>query len=140
MRDHTPENDQGFAGLFADLSSGVSRLVQGEFRLARAEAAHSLQTMVSGLVKLAAAAVIALVGLNVLAGAAVAALAAAGLGLAWAALVVGLGLALIALLLVLAGKSALRLRTLKPTRTLDSLQRDADAVAAGLKTEGNHHV
>ena len=140
MRDHPPEQDTGLTGLFTEVLSGVGRLVQGELRLARAEAADSLRSVGSGLAKLAGAAVVALVGLNVLAGAAVGALAQAGLGPVWAATVVGLGLALLALVLALAGRSALRRPGRKHGRFLDSLRRDAQAVQAGLKTEGNHHV
>ena len=54
----------------------------------RSTSAAPLQPVVGGLVKIAVAAILALVGLNVLAGAAVAALAATGLGPAWASLIV----------------------------------------------------
>jgi hypothetical protein len=140
MRDQSPERDPGVAGLFSEVLSGVGRLVQGELRLARAEAVDSLRSVGSGLAKLAAAAVIALVALNLLAGAAVAALAQAGLGPVGAALAVGVVLALVALLLALAGRSALQLRGSKPRRVLDSLRRDAQAVKAGLNEEGTPHV
>jgi len=140
MRDQSPESDPGVAGLFSEVLSGVGRLVQGELRLARAEAADSLRSVGSGIARLAGAAVVALVGLNVLAGAAVAALARAGLGPAGAGLAVGAVLVLVALLLALAGRSALQLRAHKPRRLLDGLRRDAEAVKAGLKQEGTHHV
>lgn len=145
MRDPAAERDPGVTGLLAEVLSGVGRLVQGELRLARAEAADSLRSVGSGLVKLAAAGVAGLVALNVLAGAAVGALAHAGLGPVWAAVVVGLGLALVALVLALAGRAALLLRGRKPRGFLDGLRRDAQAVQAGLKmndpnTEGTHHV
>ncbi|WP_137109874.1 phage holin family protein [Rhodobacter sp. SY28-1] len=150
MRDPAAEHDPALTGLFAEVLSGVGRLVRGELRLARAEATDSLRSVGSGLVKLAGAAVVALVGLNVLAGAAVGALAHAGLGPVWAALVVGLGLTLLALVLALAGRSALLLRGRKPRRFLDGLRSDARAVKAGLKMadpnlahpnlEGTHHV
>lgn len=140
MRDPAAERDPGVTGLLAEVLSGVGRLVQGELRLARAEAADSLRSVGSGLARLAGAAVVALVGLDVLAGAAVGALAAAGLGPVWAALVVGLALTLVAAGLALAGRAALRLGGRKPRRLLDSLRRDAGAVQAGLKMEGNQHV
>lgn len=140
MRDQSPERDPGVAGLFSDVLSGVGRLVQGELRLARAEATESLRSVGSGLAKLAGAAVVALVGLNVLAGAAVAALVQAGFGTALAALAVGVVLVVIALVLALAGRSAIQLRGQKPRRFLDGLRRDAQAVQAGLKHEGTHHV
>jgi hypothetical protein len=140
MRDQSPEQEPGVAGLFSEVLSGVGRLVQGELRLARAEAADSLRSVGSGIAKLAGAAVVALVGLNVLAGAAVAALARAGLGPAGAGLAVGVVLVLVALLLALAGRHALQLRAHKPRRFLDGLRRDAQAVRTGLKQEGTHHV
>lgn len=133
MRDPAAERDPGVTGLLSEVLSGVGRLVQGEFRLARAEATDSLRSVGSGLAKLAAAAVVGLVGLNVLAGAAVGALAAAGLGPVWAALVVGLALALLALVLAVAGRAAVMLRGRKPRRFLDGLRRDARAMQTGLK-------
>jgi hypothetical protein len=148
MRDPAAEHDPGLTGLFSEVLSGMGRLVQGELRLARAEATDSLKSMGSGLAKLAAAGVVALVGLNVLAGAAVAALSAAGLGPAWAALIVGVALAVLALALAVAGRAALTLRGRRPGRVLDGLRRDARAVKAGLagadanmaNMEGTHHV
>jgi hypothetical protein len=143
MRDHSPEGaperDPGLGGLLSEVLAGVGRLVQGELRLARAEAVDSLRSVGSGLARLAGAAVVALVSLNVLAGAAVGALAHAGLGPVWAALAFGLILMLAALGLSLAGRSALRQSGRKPGRMLHSLRRDAQAVRAGLKTKENHH-
>lgn len=139
MRDHSADQanaaDPGLAGLLSQVVSGVGRLVQGELRLARAEAADSLRSVTSGLAKLAGAAVVALVGLNVLAGAAVGALAQAGLGPVWAALAVGGLMMLAALGLAAAGRSGLRLRGRKPGRVLRGLGRDAAAVRAGLSTK-----
>lgn len=144
MRNPSPERaqapDPGIAGLFAQVVSGVGRLVQGELRLARAEAAESLREIASGLAKLAGAAVTALVGLNVLAGAAVGALADAGLGPVGAPLVVGLVLMLAALGLAVAGRAALRLRGRRPGRLFRGLRRDAAAMRQGLTAEENGHV
>lgn len=130
------EADGGVMSLLSDVAAGVGRLVQGELRLARAEASEGLKAAGSGLVKIGIAAVVGLVGLNVLAGAAVAALAHAGLGPAWAALVVGLGLCAVALGLALAGRAALRLRGLWPDRALRGLRRDAEALRQGLTETG----
>lgn len=125
--------------LLSDVAAGVGRLVQGELRLARVEAAEGLKTAGAGLVKIGVAAIVGLVGLNVLAGAAVAALAATGLGPAWSALLVGVVLCLVALGLALAGRAALRLRGIWPDRALRGLRRDAAAVQQGLKgTEARH--
>lgn len=139
MRDAMEERDEGLVPQVAEVFAGLGRLVQGELRLARAEAVQGLRGMAGGVAKLAVAAVVALVALNVLAGAAVGALAATGMGPAWAAIVVGLALALVALGLALAGRAALRLDALRPDRTLRSLRRDADALKSGLKSEGSDH-
>lgn len=136
-RDH---GEAGMASLLSDVANGFGRLVKGELLLARAEAAEGLRSAGSGLVKIGVAAIIGLVGLNVLAGAAVAGLAATGLGPAWSALVVGVALSALALGLALAGRAALRLRGLWPDRALRGLRRDAEAVRQGLNKEGVGHV
>lgn len=129
----------GLMEQFSLVFAAIGRLVQGELRLARAEVAQGLQGMVGGIVKIALAGIVALVALNVLAGAAVAGLATTGIGPVWAALVVGLILALVALGLAMAGRAALRLDALRPERALRGLRRDADAVKSGLKPEGADH-
>ncbi|MFO1201835.1 MAG: phage holin family protein [Tabrizicola sp.] len=134
------DRDAGVFSLLSDVAAGVGRLVQGEIRLARTEATEGLKAAGSGLAKIAVAAIVGLVGLNVLAGAAVDALAATGLGPAWAALLVGAALCLVALGLALAGRAALRLRGIWPNRALRGLGRDAQAVQQGLKGTEAHHV
>lgn len=136
MTGRRDEGDAGVMSLLSDVAAGVGRLVQGELRLARAEVSEGLKTAGSGLVKIGIAAVVGLVGLNVLAGAAVAALAVAGLGPVWAAFVVGLALCLVALGLALAGRAALRLRGVWPDRAVRNLRRDAEAVQQGLTETG----
>jgi Putative Actinobacterial Holin-X, holin superfamily III len=126
------DGHSGTLSLLSEITAGFGRLVRGELSLARAEASEGLKAAGSGLVKIGVAAVVGLVGLNVLAGAAVAGLAAAGLGPAWAALIVGGGLCFVALGLALAGKAALRLRGILPNRALRGLRRDAEAVRQGL--------
>lgn len=139
MRGAEPERESTRT-LLSEVVSSLSRLVRGELMLAKAEATEGVKNAVSGLVKIAIAAVVALVGLNVLAGAAVAALAATGLGPAWASLIVGVGLFVVALILVLAGRAALKLRGLWPDRALRGVRRDAEAVQASLNETGVRHV
>ena len=136
MTGRRDEGDAGVMSLLTEVATGVGRLVQGELRLARAEVAEGLKTAGSGLVKIGIAAVVGLVGLNVLAGAAVGALALTGLGPVWAGFVVGLALCLVALGLALAGRAALRLRGVWPDRALQNLRRDAEAVRQGLTETG----
>ncbi|RYI03974.1 MAG: phage holin family protein [Acetobacteraceae bacterium] len=139
MSSRPDESEAGVMSLLSDVAAGVGRLVKGELRLAQAEATEGLKAAGSGLVKIGIAAVVGLVGLNVLAGAAVAALAVAGLGPVWAAFVVGLALCLVALGLAMAGRAALRLRGIWPDRALQGLRRDADAVQQGLTETGVRH-
>jgi hypothetical protein len=132
MSSRPDDQEAGTMSLLSEITSGLGRLVKGELMLARAEAAEGLRVAGSGLAKLALAAILALVGLNVLAGAAVAGLAATGLGPAWAGLIVGLALCLLALVLAMAARAALRLRGMLPDRALRGLQRDAEAVRQAL--------
>jgi Putative Actinobacterial Holin-X, holin superfamily III len=118
--------------LLSDVVGGVGRLVEGEFRLARAEATEGVKVAAGGLVKLALAAIFGLVGLNALAGAAVARLTASGLGPTEAALVIGLGFCVVALGLALAGRSALRMRRLWPGRAFRGLHRDRRATVGSV--------
>lgn len=136
-----PEREtQGMTALLSDVLAGIARLIRGELMLAKAEATEGLKTAAGGLVKIAVAAIVALVGLNVLAGAAVVALAETGLGPAWSAVIVGVALCVLALALALAGRAALQLRGLMPNRTLRGVRRDAAAVQAGLSDTGVRHV
>ena len=134
------EDAQGTATLLSEVVAGIGRLVRGELALAKAEAAENLKAAGTGVIKIIVAAVLALVGLNVLAGAAVAALAATGLGPGWAALLVGLALCVVAVVLLATGRAALRLKGLWPDRAVRGLRRDAAAVRAGLQEEGVNHV
>jgi hypothetical protein len=135
-----PDERESTTTLLSDVVTGMGRLVRGELMLAKAEATEGLKTAVGGLVKLVVAAIIALVALNVLAGAAVAALAATGLGPAWASVIVGVALGVLALVLAMAGRSALRMRGLWPDRAVRGVRRDADAVRAGLSETGVRNV
>jgi Putative Actinobacterial Holin-X, holin superfamily III len=137
-----PEADAagGVASVMSDVIASLGRLVQGELALARAEAAENVKAAGAGVAKVAVAAVVGLVGLNVLAGAAVAGLAHAGLGPAWAAVIIGGVLCAVSLVLAVSGKAALSLRRLWPDRTLRGLRQDAGAVQAGLQGKGARHV
>ncbi|HLQ18062.1 MAG TPA: phage holin family protein [Tabrizicola sp.] len=132
--------NEGTTTLLNDVVAGLGRLLRGELMLAKAEATEGLKSAAAGLVKIGIAAIVALVGLNVLAGAAVAALAATGLGPAWAAVIVGVALLVVALVLALSGRAALTLRGLWPDRATRGLRRDAEAVRAGLSETGVRNV
>jgi hypothetical protein len=123
-----PDASKPTGALIGDVLQRLSRLVRGEVALAKAEVEESLRSAARGVVMLVVALVLALVGLNVLAAALVAALAEAGLGPAWSALIVG-GIAMvIAVILALVGKNALNPENLAPTRTAENVRRDAEMI------------
>ncbi|WP_306257619.1 phage holin family protein [Pararhizobium sp. IMCC21322] len=115
-------------GLLSDAMNNVSGLVRNEVDLARAEISENLSRAGVAVGLIAGAAIIALVALNVLTGALVAALTEAGLNAAWAALIVGAVFGIIAYVLFGKGINDLKLSSLAPTRTVKNLQRDAAAV------------
>jgi len=106
----------------------MSNLVRKEVDLARAEVSESVNRAGVALGLLAGALVIALVSLNVLAAALVAAITEWGLDAGWASLIVGLGLAVIALAMALKARSDLKLTNLAPSRATRSVRRDAEAL------------
>ena len=114
--------------LLVDALRNFTNLMQTELHLAKAEIANNVSRAGAGIAMMAVAAILALTGLNVLAGALVAYIASAGLSAGTAALIVGGGVLLIAVALVFIGKSRLTASALEPTRTLNNLQRDAAAV------------
>lgn len=120
--------DRGARGLLSDAMANVSSLVRGEVDLARAEISENVTKAGVAFGMIAGAALIALVALNVLAAALVAALTEAGIDAGWAALIVGATLAVIAFVLMGKGVSDLKLSSLAPTRTARNVRRDAEAV------------
>lgn len=114
--------------IFADVIEALMRLMRGEIALARAEMSRAIGDLGRACAQLAIAGILALVALNVLAGAVVAGLVAAGLSPIWAQVVVGGVLALLALGFLQYGLSLLRRADLTPHRSLDNLRRDAEAL------------
>lgn len=114
--------------LLGDVVSGFARLISGEFALARAEAKRTIGDAGSALGKLAIAAILAVVALNVLSGAAVAGLIALGLTPLWANLAVGAGLFLLALVLARIAIAQLKPSNLAPKRMMANLRHDAETL------------
>jgi len=114
--------------LFVTVLRQFSRLMQDEVALAKAEVSRNLSKARTGLVLIGVAAILALVALNVLAGALVGYLAQTGMTAGTAALIVGGVLLIVALILVLAGKSRLNADALAPSRTTESLHTDYQMV------------
>ncbi len=140
MTRDAPRPGADTASLLSGVVAGIGKLVKGELALARAEATEGLKRAAGGLGRIAAAAVIGLVGLQALTGAAVAALVAAGLGPVWSPLIVGLVLCAVAGALAYAGRAALAPSGVVPRRSLRNLGRDAAAVKAAVTAEGVRHV
>lgn len=120
--------NKSVGNLLTDAMSNVSGLVRSEVDLARAEMSENLNKAGVAIGMIAGAAIIALVALNVLAAALVAALTEAGLDAGWSALIVGAALGIIAFILINKGTNDLKLSSLAPTRTVKNVQRDAAAV------------
>lgn len=119
-------------GLLSDALGYAVRIMRAEFALAQVEVTQGFRSVVKGIAMMAGAVIMAITALNLLAGALVAAVAHAGLGPAWAAVVVGFGFALVAALLVWAGARALQATALVPSRALQGMQRNLDTLKEGL--------
>lgn len=132
--------DDSPAGLVGDVVSGFARLVRGEFALATAEAKRSLSDATSALFKLAIAAFLAITGLNVLAGAAVAGLVAAGLSPFWAGLAVGVGVLAVAYILAQMALSRLKPSNLAPKRVMANLRQDAETLKSMVTSDATSNL
>ena len=121
-------DDRSFKELFADLTNSVSTLFRKEIELARAEASEKIGQAGFAIGSLAGGAILALAALIVLLQALVIALAELGLAPALAALIVGGVVAIIAFALIYKGMNDLKASSLAPTRTVDSLRREANMV------------
>ena len=122
-------HDQKFSDAplhFLNIFRHFTALARDEIDLARAEITMNVSRAGAGIAMIGIAAIIALVGLNVLAMLAVDLLTTNGMPSWQSALMVGGGLLVVALVLVLLGKSRLQTQALKPKRTLDSIKRDLD--------------
>lgn len=118
--------------MMSAILGNVSNLVRNETDLARAEIGESLKKAGASLGSMAVALVLAITGLNVLAGALVAAVVWAGLPPPWAAAAVGLGLLVIAVVIFSSAKSALNQIGFVPTRAARSVSRDVAAIKDSL--------
>ena len=114
--------------MLADVLAGITRLVQGELALARAEAAERLDAARRAVVQIVIVAVLGITAINLLAAAAVAAVAGMGLGPAWASVLVG-GI----ILLVAIGFAGQAMRLMReagsaPGRSAASIKRDVETL------------
>lgn len=125
-------NDGSIIGLFSDAMAAMTRLVRGEIALARSEAEQALERSARAALQIGIAAILALVGLNVLAGASVAGLVALGLAPGWAGLIVGAVLLLLGLGYLQFGLGLLRKARRAPGQTIQGLRKDIEALKTGM--------
>jgi lipopolysaccharide export LptBFGC system permease protein LptF len=119
-----PHDNRSAPALIGDLITHVTELFRKEMLLLRAELNEKGNQVMTAAGMIAGALVLALVALNVLAAALVAALAEFIEG-GWAALIVGVVLAAIAYFMLSGGMKNLKTANLTPRRTAESLSRDA---------------
>ena len=120
-------DDRSLKELFADLTHSVTTLFRKEIELARAETSEKISQAGVAAGSIAAGGILALAALIVLLGALVAALGEV-MAPALAALIVGGVVAIIAFALIYKGINDLKASSLTPTRTVESLRRDAHMV------------
>lgn len=119
-------------GLLSDAFHAMTQLIRGEIALARAEVEESIRNAITGVILVVLAIAVLFVALNVMAGAAVAALVAQGITPSWAALIVAAGLIIFACLLAALGRRALSVANLMPRRTATNIRRDARTLKEAL--------
>jgi hypothetical protein len=132
--------DEGrtLGGLFRQLSHDIGTLLRQESELARAEIGAKFTQASRGAGALGAGALIAYAGLLFLMLAATLALGDAFDSLPLGALVVGAVAALVGGGLIAKGRGQLKTEELKPTRTIESLRKDAELVRDGAASHPHH--
>lgn len=138
MTQPTKPDNRPFSELVTDALDQFAALVRGEVALVRAEIDEKLHRALSGIWLVVAAGIFALVSLNVLSAALVAAVAALGLATGWAALIVGVAFLALALAFWMAGAKALKPDTLTPDRTARNLRRDATTLKEAVTHDQPH--
>lgn len=128
-----PSGQPSAVGLLTQALSHLTAMLRGEIALAKAEARETTALVARAAGLAALGAVLAMVGLNALAGAAIAALVAAGLSETGAMLAVGLGLLVVAAIVVLVARAQVKRLVRTPRRITANLRRDAAAVTGESK-------
>ncbi len=120
---HTDE--RSLKDLLADLTHSITTLFRQEIQLARAETSEKITQVGVALGAIAGGAILAMAALIVLLQALVIGITEAGVPAGWSALIVGAVVAAIAYILIHKGTSDLKAGNLAPSRTMDSMKRDA---------------
>jgi hypothetical protein len=123
----------GIVTLVTDAVSRSADLLQTEFRLARAELKEKFDVFKTGLIMILVGCVFLIAALILILQALIAALIESGLAPHWAILIVAGGSAVGGLVVLLAGQKHLSDIDPTPTRTVDSLSRDAEMAKEKLK-------
>ncbi len=129
----TQETNDSTMTVISRIAAGVPDLIRKEIQLLRAEMGEKLNQATTAIGLLAAAAIMALVALNVLAAALVAGVAELGVGAGWAALIVGGVIAIVALMMAKKGSNDLKASSLAPNRTMSSVRKDAEVARESVR-------
>lgn len=131
--DHSATGGPG--AMMADVLAGVSRLVQGELALVRAEVAERLQSARSAVVQACVALVLGITAINLLAAALVAFAIAMGLPPIWATVLTGGLLLLLAFGFAQAAAGRLRDAGSLPKRSAASVKRDVQVLKQAVNSD-----
>ena len=123
----TTTHETSIPDLLRQLVDDGNHLVRTEIKLAKAELRQNVAAAAKGAVGIAIGAVLALGAVFTLLGAAVAFLTPL-VGAGWAAVIVGVGALVIGGLLIMSGINKLKVSSLAPDRTVDSVKHDAQAI------------
>jgi hypothetical protein len=117
--------DRSLKDLLGDLSGNITTLFRKEIQLVRAETSEKISQVGYALGSIAGGGILALAALIVLLQALVIGITEAGVPAGWAALIVGVVVAVIAYVLIHKGTNDLKAGNLAPSRTMESIKRDA---------------
>jgi hypothetical protein len=123
----TPENETSAVGLIRQLAHEVPALLTKELALAKAEIKETVETAKAGVAAVGMGAIVMFAGLIIVLLAAVYALA--NIMQPWlAALIVGAVAMVVGFIMIQSGKKQFDASNLTPERTVNSLQKDKDAI------------
>lgn len=122
----TPER-RSTGTLLNDIVNQISALLRKELQLFSAEVSEKTNRAFAAVGMIVTGGILLLVALNALMTALIALLVFIGIGAALASLIAGVAVAIIGYGLISSGRKSLKASSLAPTRTADSLQRDAHA-------------
>lgn len=126
MRQDSPQTST--LGLMAGTLRQFSSLFSKEVELAKAEMSEGVNRTVMAVAMMLAAAVMAMIALNLLAGALVALLVAGGISAGWATLIVAAGFGVTTIVLIGVAIKILKATSVVPHRAARNLRRDVSAL------------